>query len=1199
MSDTNFTFSIVMSIYNTEKYLVEAIESVINQSFDFKNTQIVLVDDGSTDKSTDICLYYKKKYPNNIYYFHQENAGQSIGRNNGIEIASGKYINFLDSDDKLDSNALQDVYDLFEKSKDLIDVITIPRYTFGAYEGPMFLNYKYNNTRIVDIEKEFDFPQVAINAAFIRRDALTDRFDPKVIISEDSLLINKTILKKCRYGVVSTARYMYRKRIEQTSTLDTKKAKREYYIDRMEFYFKELINYSISKFGEVLRYIQTVLMYDIQWFFSDNTHEILTEEELSQFYSLMCEVLQFIDDDIILSQKYLTPILEHHLLNLKYGNPNFEIISNSNQLLLGYDNRFFDDISNHKLVITQIYKKNDLLYVKGFFDTYFEGIHLNAYYNNTSLDLFEIDGDEVYAINHKISNRLHFATILELYNGNNEISFDISVDSHEYPVNLQDESYNYDVTVNKNKLIFNFKKNFNEFEDSLSQSILIKSKIYQTIDKLKENNQKLDVFSFEHEILGMNTNPKVSIIIPIYNPDNLLYKCLDSAANQTLKEIEVICVDDGSSDNSPEILDEYAKKDSRFKIIHQKNQGAGIARNNAINQSEGEYILFLDADDWIEQDMCKKLYSHSTQLNSDIVIFDTLWHTAYNKISTCPYFSNKEFTENYKSITFDYHFIKNKLMDNRLGAIWSKFYKSSFIKDNTIQFPKHKIYNNVEFHFKTVLLAKNISYMPETFYHYNRLNQPSLQTFREEKDELIWLDVLNEIYNILIENKLMDELRLDFINYCIYYSFEKLKNIDLEYQNIFLNGLKSFFEMLNPTYEELNSLKTSDLNWYNHITINYLILYTDLINNDIQSLKLHLFESKIGDARTKLENAPKNSKEKVYGDLRKIFINFDENIYPINKLSTDLHKFYISVINFETYSSFSLFNDQITKDYWHKIDKRNLSFEIENFNEIGLNLEEKRTKKIIVSLTSFPERIPDIHFCIYSLLTQDFKPDMVVLWLAEEQFPNKEADLSDELLGLKKNGLTIKWCHDIRPYKKLIPALKEFPNDYIVTVDDDIFYHSNWLKNIWNQYNKSPNTIIACRARRLNLKSDGLIDSYSNWNIINEKNESSFLNFPTGAGGVLYFPNALCEKVFDESLFLKLCPSGDDIWFWAMAILNKTKITVIEKPIDSLTYINVARESGILNNLTLWNLNKDGMNDIQMNNAISKYPKILDIIKGE
>ena len=1200
MSDTNFIFSIVIAVYNTEKYLVEAIESIINQTFDFKNTQIILVDDGSTDQSTDICLSYKNQYPENIHYIYQENAGQSVARNNGIEFATGKYLNFLDSDDKLDLNALQDVYDLFEKSNELIDVVTIPRYYFDAQNGPLFLNYKYNNTRIVDIEKEFDFPQVAINAAFIRKDALTDRFDPRVIISEDSLLINKTILKKSRYGVVSTARYMYRKRIEQNSSLDTRKAKKGYYIDRMEFYFKELIDYSLSKFNYVPRYIQTVLMYDIQWFFLDNTHDILKPEELSQFYKLMSEVLQFIDDDIILSQRFLTPIIEHHILNLKYKNPNFEIIYNTNELLIGYDNKFFDNLTNHKLIITDTYNKDDLLYIKGYFDTYFDGINLNGYVDNNPIDLFKIDGEELFALNHEISNRIHFATVLELEKGQNEILFNISANhSHEYPAKIEDKSYNNNIRVDKNKLIFNFDKNVEEFEDSPSQLNQIKCQINENFEKTKETDEKININSFEENILGMNKDPKISIIIPVFNPGLLLYRCLDSVSNQTLKEIEIICVDDGSSDNSPEILDNYAVKDSRFKVYHQKNQGAGTARNYGMNQSEGEYILFLDSDDWIEEEMCKKLYAQATQLNSDLVIFDALWHTADNEINRFAFFSKDEFKENHKTFIFDYTFLKDKLMIGSLGVIWSKLYKSSFIKENNIRFPKHKIYNDVEFHFKSLILANNISYLPEPFYHYIRLGQPSLQTsFREGKDELIWFDVLNGLYNIFTENNIMNNIRLDFINYCIYYTFDKLKNIDEKYKKIFLKETQSFFKKLNPTNEELKELETSYLNWYNKITVKYLPVYHDLMQNDIESFEIHLLEFKIDEAKNKLENTSKESKEEVYEEIRHDFINLSNENNIIRKLSTKLYKFYISVLNFKTYYNFNLFNKEINLNKLNTINKQKISHEIEKFNEIGLN-QKQRNEKIIVSLTSFPERIYDIHYCIYSLLTQDLKPDMVILWLAEEQFPNKENDLTNVLLKLKDNGLTIKWYHDIKPYKKLIPALREYPNDFIVTTDDDIFYHKYWLKDMINKYKESPNTIIASRARLVKLDSNGLIDKYHKWPIIKNESETSYLNFPTGAGGIMYFPNALSENVLDEELFLELCPAGDDIWFWGMAVLNKTKISVIDQPFYDLTYINLARETGILNELTLWESNKGGRNDNQMKNMVKKFPKLLEIIKED
>ena len=117
-------------------------------------------------------------------------------------------------------------------------------------------------------------------------------------------------------------------------------------------------------------------------------------------------------------------------------------------------------------------------------------------------------------------------------------------------------------------------------------------------------------------------NIKVSVIIPIYNPGELLRKCIDSVLNQTLNEIEVLCIDDGSTDDSKEIIMEYCQRDSRFKLISQENSGSGMARNNGISLSKGEYIVFLDADDWIEPNMCEALYNHAKNLDVDLVLFD-------------------------------------------------------------------------------------------------------------------------------------------------------------------------------------------------------------------------------------------------------------------------------------------------------------------------------------------------------------------------------------------------------------------------------------------------------------------------------------------------------------------------------------------------------------------------------------------------
>ena len=115
-------------------------------------------------------------------------------------------------------------------------------------------------------------------------------------------------------------------------------------------------------------------------------------------------------------------------------------------------------------------------------------------------------------------------------------------------------------------------------------------------------------------------NMKISIIVPVYNVEKYLERCLDSLINQTLKDIEIICINDGSTDNSSEILKEYAKKDSRIIIINQNNQGISVARNNGMNKAKGKYIGFVDSDDWVDLDFFEKLYKAAEKHNAQIAV---------------------------------------------------------------------------------------------------------------------------------------------------------------------------------------------------------------------------------------------------------------------------------------------------------------------------------------------------------------------------------------------------------------------------------------------------------------------------------------------------------------------------------------------------------------------------------------------------
>ena len=150
-----FDFSVIVAVYKVEQFLRECIESVIHQDFGFEKIQLILVDDGSTDKSGRICDDYAVKYPRNIKVIHKKNGGVSSARNIGLKHAEGRYIDFLDSDDKLSLNAMSEVFRFFNTHEEEIDVVSIPIYFFDAASGSHILNKKFEQgSRVIDLDAE-------------------------------------------------------------------------------------------------------------------------------------------------------------------------------------------------------------------------------------------------------------------------------------------------------------------------------------------------------------------------------------------------------------------------------------------------------------------------------------------------------------------------------------------------------------------------------------------------------------------------------------------------------------------------------------------------------------------------------------------------------------------------------------------------------------------------------------------------------------------------------------------------------------------------------------------------------------------------------------------------------------------------------------------------------------------------------------
>jgi len=280
--------------------------------------------------------------------------------------------------------------------------------------------------------------------------------------------------------------------------------------------------------------------------------------------------------------------------------------------------------------------------------------------------------------------------------------------------------------------------------------------------------------------------------------------------------------------------------------------------------------------------------------------------------------------------------------------------------------------------------------------------------------------------------------------------------------------------------------------------------------------------------------------------------------------------------------------------YRHKTDWKKLEREFEQFmagEEKGI-AETSRTPKIIVSLTSYPPRISRIHYTLFTLLRQSLKPDKVVLWLGEEQFPNRNNDLTTELLALLTRGLEIRYTRDIKSYKKLIPALAEFPDDIIVTTDDDVLYDPMMLENLYCSYELNEGYVHAHRGHQVSLHSQRQLKKYSNWKTCAGNSVGDFRNFFTGIGGVLYPPQSLYRDVGNESLFMELSPTADDIWFWAMAVLHGTKICIVENNLHPSPNQPPAYEAIIgMSGLGATNV-FGGQNDVQLKRVMEQYPVI-------
>ena len=457
MQKYEYMVSIVIPIYNSENYLEECIESILNQKYDLDKIQIILVNDGSTDNSLKICKKYAKKY-DNILIIDQKNSGVSSARNNGIKKSKGKYITLLDSDDLISRNTIHNLINFFEKNYDSVDIITYPIYFYK--NNHLYKNGRYNNydkgTKIYDVNKYIYLNQSNINIMFKNNLNNNILFNEKMHLAEDQDFCTRLIMNKEKIGFVKNAKYLYRKHGGGASDLTNKPYYCFDYI--MEYNESLLEKYPTSK------YVQSLVINTLNWRLNSDMlfpyH--LKDKDYKKALERIKKLISKLDIENILYFKNIND--NNKLFLLKFSDRKFTLKQEKNNCLIYYNNKSVYNLLNYKAEILRTKVINNKLNIYGTFANFSNAKNIKLIirkkYKNkviddivetfpTNLLLYDIGEDNKY-IN-------IFDVIVDLEKVD-EFSFYLVINNDEIKLDFRFEKFSsFDFVKDNYRILFDFK----------------------------------------------------------------------------------------------------------------------------------------------------------------------------------------------------------------------------------------------------------------------------------------------------------------------------------------------------------------------------------------------------------------------------------------------------------------------------------------------------------------------------------------------------------------------------------------------------------------------------------------------------------------------------------------------------------------------------------------------------------------------
>lgn len=292
---------------------------------------------------------------------------------------------------------------------------------------------------------------------------------------------------------------------------------------------------------------------------------------------------------------------------------------------------------------------------------------------------------------------------------------------------------------------------------------------------------------------------KVSIIMSLFNVELYMRTAIESVLNQSLKEIELICINDGSTDYSLDIAREYEKKDARVKVLsYEESNGQAYARNRGMDIAKGKYIGFVDGDDWVETTMFEKLYNEAEKNRTDVTfcaaaLYDdqtgkTIWNNDYYNLYLIP----KELDNR----VFTHEETKYLLTGSLNVALWNKIYRTDFLNKNKIRFPEYYIYEDMPFFYETWFKAENICFIRDCLYYY-RINRQTSTMSRMENKVLDRVDMVALTYEMFKQLPYFDDIKTQVVTWIIEDLFHRYTIVEGRYRKEFFFKMKKLFKNID------------------------------------------------------------------------------------------------------------------------------------------------------------------------------------------------------------------------------------------------------------------------------------------------------------------------------------------------------------------------------------------------------------------